>query len=324
MNTTNLIGPKSNANVDPVNNENTTSSVSESLSLQDQCNNKGIELFNKLAQSFANFYAIAPIMAKEVSSENYGRFLSCLETCILASEHASKDCTDIQCQEQLSDMKAKFEEVYEMMPLGPSVLLQRDLNRLSMLAKIPQNETYSCPLGEFYEPQISLIDLSMFFQHFIKKHGYAGVDIVMKTDRNSNRLPSDKMITSIAFEYEENTPSAFSIFNKKEKKSSREDQTKEVIELITPHIEKWRFSSFQVGHTDDIKDDLAKRGINVKKWGLFVEFVHIKVEKDSNQDKPTDSKNALASERSDKKSGSENISTLPTQNNNIKKKTKKI
>lgn len=311
MNITNPLGTLSNS-PDPIKEESKATSSSEPLSLQEQCNKKGIEVFNKLSESFATWYAVAPILAKKLPSKDFGLFLSCLESCISACERACEGSTDIQYQEKISDMKVKFEEIYEMMPLGPSVLLQRDLNRLARLAKIPENETYTNHLGTFYEPQISLFDLSMFFEKFIKKHGYAGVDIVMKTDKDSNHLPGNKMLTSIAFEYEEKTPSSFSFFSKKRKKSPRENQTKEIIDLITPQLSKWRFASFQVGHTDDIKDNLAKRGINVKKWGLFVEFEHIKVETNSNPNTLPEAKKVEELEgRLDQKRCHQNDSIIP-------------
>lgn len=99
MNITNPLGTPLNPS-NPIK-EETNATSSEALSLQEQCNNKGIEVFNKLSESFANWYAIAPIMAKEVSSENFGRYLRCLETCIQACEHACKGSTNTMPRETI-------------------------------------------------------------------------------------------------------------------------------------------------------------------------------------------------------------------------------
>lgn len=277
-------------NVNPIQKclNNEASSLNENIEVMPI--NNILEVFNRSFESFQNIYQLIHQVRKNLSSYDISILVKESENFLIAAENLSKNNTKLSksniSEEMLSNivkMKKQFEELFQTLPAGPRVLLQRDIDSLHKLSQVPKAETYSSKHGDYYEPKISLLGIADTLFDFCEKNGYLGTTISMKRD-GLYSTSMNRMLTLVGFKnkkisYPKINGMLAMLGNRLENKNKFED----LRELINAKFMDWGFTAFEIITTSDMQDELLQKLEDDKKYGCFVLLFHKKFEKDKQE-----------------------------------------
>lgn len=192
---------------------------------------------------------------------------------------------DSNLQQEMTEMEKKFESLYLKIPLGKSVLLQKDCSKIKQLFLVKKNETYNCKMKGYYEPKVSVKEFSNYFKKFCEKWNFSGISTNMKTNQYYEN-DYEEMVTTITFIKAK--PSVFSLpekgwlvesfFPHKEENDQRDKETQleELASLALAKLSDWRFSAFDV---DDVENRFSHLDIpGLKRFGCYLILHHRRVE----------------------------------------------
>lgn len=243
-----------------------------------------LKVFEENFALFNHYHQIAIKVRDDITAMQYSKLVKKAENALLQVRHIVANHPDPIKQKTLQEMEAEFDELCIKMPLGASVLLQRDIDKLHKISTIPSNKTYLSGDIEYNEPQVSAFGLIGYFEHFKELHGYASISICMKTEEYYG-IPINKMATLIGFRNRSSSSSLFPSIPPSRFKNSKEEkiyqQLNELRILINKKINEWGYAGFTILHTDEVNHNLKGKQ-NIEEWGCQIVLYHTKQGEENN------------------------------------------
>ncbi|MBS4170006.1 hypothetical protein [Neochlamydia sp. AcF95] len=243
-----------------------------------------MKVFEENFALFNHYHQIAIKVRDDITAIEYSELVKKAENALLHIRHVVANHPDLTKQRSLQEMEAEFDELCINMPLGASVLLQRDIDKLHKISTIPSNKTYLSGDIEYNEPQVPLCGLIGYFERFKELHGYASISICMKTGEYYG-IPINKMATLIGFRNQSSSSSIFPSLLPSRFKTSNEEkiyqQLNELRILINNKINEWGYAGFTIFHTDEVKHNL-KKVPSIEEWGCQIVLYHTKQGEENN------------------------------------------
>lgn len=233
---------------------------------------------NQIFALFEQIYQSAPRTLKTSSGYEFSLTVKKSEDYLIEAERISTNNPEIK--DQIVKMKGQLQELIKMIPSGPCVLLQRDIDKINQFSKVSTNEKYKSRYGEFYEPKVSLLEIASYFQGFCEKNGFPGTSIAMKRE-NFYGGYENGMMTLVGFKLKEITfPKIFSVraylnLQPKEDVNRLENILKK---LALEKFKDWGFDNFEVVFTETAQVNVKQKIQEENKYRCFIIFFHKKVE----------------------------------------------
>ncbi|MBS4167164.1 MULTISPECIES: hypothetical protein [unclassified Neochlamydia] len=236
---------------------------------------QAIQTFEEISILFKQFYYLATQVRGDLSSEHYGALVKLAEEALIKA----KDLVEAhQDKHIIEEMEKQFEDLCTNMPLGKSVLLQKDVDKINSLGMVSINETYKYKENEYYEPHISLLAIANYFEDFKKGNGYSSIAVSMKRDIYYH-MCKGKMFTLIGFRKTASSMSTWSSKLSTVFKMSEEEkiinQMNQLRKSIKKNISRWGYEGFTLFHMDKIKHVLDVS--DKDEWGASIFLFHRKV-----------------------------------------------
>jgi hypothetical protein len=195
-----------------------------------------------------------------------------------------KDEVDSVMTNQIDEKEKVLTELYNNLPLGPSFLHKKDIEKLNRLIQISDEPIYENLEGKkFYQPQISQLELSDFFLQYALKMGCSGISINMQTN-SYYTIKTKGMFTSVTFSKSKN--SYKNLWGAFETSSTNyNDEYKELIKLINSQLKKWGFCKLHSNLLEKNKQlkSLIEKNPSMQNYSYYFLLYHTPVpENDKN------------------------------------------
>ncbi|MBS4167163.1 MULTISPECIES: hypothetical protein [unclassified Neochlamydia] len=248
----------------------------ETQALVQATHTTAMQAFEQTFNLFAHFHSLAKKTREGTTSIQYGQLVKKVESILLQAKNlVAKDPT-ISPPHIIEEMEKQFEELCTNMPVGKSVLLQKDVDKLKSLGKVSINKTYRYKEKEYYEPRVSLLEIAGYFVDFMEANGYASIAVSMKRDIYYH-ICKEKTFTLVGFRKKKSFFSSFPLlskskFSEQQKISKQLDQLRR---LINEKISSWGYEGFTIFHMDEVKHLLTQA--DKDEWGSSIFLYHRKM-----------------------------------------------
>jgi hypothetical protein len=216
------------------------------------------------------------VMSKNSFDKN--QYLQLVQNEIDSLEEEQKEKNSFDLAEEIEEGNKKLDHLYNELPLGPSFLHKKDVEKLIGLSKVSSEPTYRDQNGKmFYEPQVSQLDLTQFFLRYASQMNYSGVTINKITDHYYTYKKKGCMFTSVTFTKKtKNVPNFFG-------DSFQQPDHNSIFELkkeLNRQLSQWNFEYFESNLIEkaDFYNDLVDKIPSIKNFGYYFLLFHKEVQ----------------------------------------------
>lgn len=236
------------------------------------------EIFKEIFDSFNRIYELAPQTLKNSTSYEFSILVKASENYLIAAKEFIKMSSEEE--DQITKMQKQFDELVKMIPPGPCVLLQRNIDSFLQLSQISPYKKYASKNGEDYcEPRVSLVEITSYFQAFNDENGYAGIGVAMKRD-NFYQEYKNRMMTLVGFVKSQRGFLKNYLFKEDIKKINTS-----LLNLASAKVQDWGFEGLEIIFSEeDNSNEMMQRIKKENKYRCFVIYFH-KQWIDSEEDK---------------------------------------
>lgn len=224
-----------------------------------------LEDFHKIFASFDQIYQLAPHALKKFNSYDFSILVKASENYLIAAKSIAERSLGIE--DQIPKMQKQFDELVKMMPAGPCVLLQKDIEGLAALIQRPVEKTFKENGIEYFSPKISLVEVTSHFQTFNNENGYDGVAVAMKRNIFYGDY-ENQMMTLVGFV-------------KKKRLQLKDEKIDEILQKLTELSKsktlEWGYEKFEVIHSQRTHGIMHEKIHAEDKYDCFVIFFHKRV-----------------------------------------------
>ncbi|MBS4170238.1 Uncharacterized protein NEOC95_000959 [Neochlamydia sp. AcF95] len=153
-------------------------------------------LLRQSIENIASIYEVSKELSKPSKSKQYSLLVSEVEEEVAKIKILGKVLTDkdqVVESKQIEDQEKVLKQMYKDMPLGESVLLRSDIERMKSLSRRPAEKTYTTSCGTFENPNVSSLELSRWFSPYIYEGNYECFSCMYREhdivkEKNFNRM----------------------------------------------------------------------------------------------------------------------------------------
>ncbi|BBI17370.1 hypothetical protein [Neochlamydia sp. S13] len=153
-------------------------------------------LLKQSVENIASTYEASKKLIKPSKSKQYSLLVSEVEEEVAKIKILGKVLTDkdqLVESKQIEDQEKVLKQMYKDMPLGESILLRSDIERMKSLSRRPAEKTYITSYGTFENPNVSSVELSRWFSPYIYEGNYECFSCMYREhdivkEKNFNRM----------------------------------------------------------------------------------------------------------------------------------------
>ncbi|KIC72578.1 hypothetical protein DB42_CX00030 [Neochlamydia sp. EPS4] len=153
-------------------------------------------LLKQSVENIAKIHEASRKLMKPSRSKQYSLLVSEVEEEVAKIKILGKVLTDkdqVVESKQIEDQEKVLKQMYKDMPLGESILLRSDIERMKSLSRRPVEKTYTTSCGTFENPNVSSLELSRWFSPYIYEGNYECFSCMYREhdivkEKNFNRM----------------------------------------------------------------------------------------------------------------------------------------
>lgn len=160
---------------------------------------KSVSVFQEIDQAYND----SRDLRKPSKSREYSVLLSKAENLLDDLENIQtilKEKNEKTEETQVQLAKQHVEEMYKNLPPGERGLLKIDLQLFSNYSKRPEGKTYESPLGSYYNPTVSMKEMSTWFIPYVCRGDYLCTGFKFRTHHLGGEIYFNGMVTILFIE----------------------------------------------------------------------------------------------------------------------------